>query len=213
MRPGSRETSVARIWLRCVAVFEKWEYTARTYCNYRHALLLSKAGTMKLAVIADTHMPRCAKALPRALIEGFESAHVDCILHLGDLTTPDVADMLRRYAPVDVVAGNNDNEEVRRRFPRQKIIDVDGVRIGMVHGDARNKPALACAQAAFSGDEVDVIAFGHSHKPYCEKHGGVWLLNPGSPTDKRTNPFFSFAIIEISHGRVTPKLIFYTSKA
>lgn len=168
---------------------------------------------MKLAVIADTHMPRCAKTLPPALTEGLKSASVERILHLGDLTTLDVINMLKRYAPVEVVTGNNDNEEVRRRFPRKKIIHANGVRVGMVHGDARNKPALACAEIAFSPAEVDIITFGHSHKPYCEKHNGIWLLNPGSPTDKRTNPFFSFAIIEIAHGRLTPKLIFYTSKA
>jgi predicted phosphodiesterase len=58
-----------------------------------------------------------------------------------------------------------------------------------------------------------VICFGHSHQPLCERRGSLWLVNPGSPTDKRTEPRYSFAIMDIARGRVRPRLVFFDRRA
>ena len=65
----------------------------------------------------------------------------------------------------------------------------------MVHGDGARGTTLDRARAAFAGETVDVIAFGHSHIPYLARHDGVWVVNPGSITDRRRQPHHSFAVL------------------
>lgn len=167
---------------------------------------------MRIGLVSDTHMPRFSKALPDALREGLVGQGVGLILHLGDFTVPAVADLFERIAPLDAVAGNNDGEEIRRRFGRRKILCIEGLRIGMTHGDGARRSTLERALDAFSGEAVDVILFGHSHVPYCEKHGDTWLINPGSPTDKRRNPRYSWGVLDIREGRALPTLHYYEDK-
>jgi len=167
---------------------------------------------MKIGVVSDTHMPRMARALPLALRDGLRTHGVELILHLGDFTAPDVAELFGAIAPFDAVAGNNDDAALRERFGRRKVLTLEGVRIGMTHGDGTRRTTLERACDTFAGDEVDVILFGHSHAPYCTRHGAVWLVNPGSPTDKRRNPLYSWALLEVRAGRVMPTLHYYADK-
>ena len=169
---------------------------------------------MKVAVVSDTHMPRFAKALPRALREGFAREDVALILHLGDFTAPEVADLFAAVAPFDAVTGNNDGAALGRRFGRKKVIEVAGARIGMTHGDdGAGRTTLARALGAFSEGDVDVILFGHSHVPYCARHGDVWVMNPGSPTDKRRNPRYSWGVLDIRDDGILPALHYYDDKS
>ena len=167
---------------------------------------------MKIGLVSDTHLPRFGHDLPAVLKQGLIAQQVELILHLGDFTTLAVADMFRRIAPFDAVAGNNDPDEIYRSFGRRKILAVAGLRIGMIHGDGIRKTTLERALDAFAGDAVDVILFGHSHSPYCKLHGDVWLVNPGSPTDKRRNSQYSYAVLEIVNRRATPTLYHYRDK-
>ncbi len=157
-------------------------------------------------------MPRFGQTLPRSLVEGFARAGVEYILHLGDFTGPEVAQWFQELAPLDAVAGNNDPALLWRRFGRKKIITHGEIRLGMIHGDGSNGTTLERALDAFAHDTVDVILFGHSHNPYCVRHGDVWVLNPGSPTDKRRNAQYSYGILDIIGGVVTPSLHYYPSR-
>jgi hypothetical protein len=167
---------------------------------------------VNIGVVSDTHMPRMARALPFALRDGLRAHGVELILHLGDFTAPGVAELFREIAPFDAVAGNNDDAALRGRFGRRKVLDLEGVRIGMTHGDGTHGTTLERAIDAFAGEPVDVILFGHSHAPYCARHGATWIVNPGSPTDKRRNPRYSWALLELDAGRVTPTLHYYADK-
>ena len=120
---------------------------------------------MKIGLVSDTHLPRFGKALPLALVQGLTAQRVELILHMGDFTMPAVADLFGAIAPFDAVAGNNDPDEIGRRFGRRKILDLAGARIGMVHADGTRKTTLDRALEAFADDAVDVILFGHSHVP------------------------------------------------
>jgi putative phosphoesterase len=162
-----------------------------------------------LGVVSDTHLPRFGRALPRALIAGLRDAKVDRILHCGDMTDVLAVDLLGAIAPVEAVAGNNDGPEIRARFGRQKILQIDGVRIGLVHGDRGAHAAPRNAFEAFHTSEVDVICFGHSHRPLREDRGAVLLLNPGSPTDKRINPEYSYAVLRVDGGRIIESRLHY----
>ncbi len=85
-------------------------------------------------------------------------------------------------------------------------------RVALIHVNGTRKTTLERALDAFAGDAVDVILFGHRRSPYCKLHGDVWPINPGSPTDKRRNPAYSYAVLEIVTGRATPTLHYYRDK-
>ena len=167
---------------------------------------------MKVGVVSDTHMPRFGTRLPAALRDGLRSAGVELVLHLGDMTSLAIVPLFEEIAPFDAVAGNNDGPEIRERYGRVKIVGVGAARIGMIHGDGERGTTLRRALAAFEGEALDALLFGHSHIPYLERHGARWVLNPGSPTDKRRQPRYSYALLEIAGGEVTPRLVYYEDR-
>jgi putative phosphoesterase len=168
---------------------------------------------MRVGVVSDTHMTRMAKTLPQALTAEFRN--VDIILHLGDWVAMEIYDKLAELAPVEGIAGNNDGAEIIERFGERKIVTLDGVRIGMIHGHApySGKGTDGNALLAFAQDEVDCILFGHSHQPLLRRENGILLFNPGSPTDKRREKQYSFGVLEIEEGQVSARHVFYDSKA
>lgn len=169
---------------------------------------------MRIGVVSDTHLPRFGRALPRALRDGLTEARVDLILHLGDWTEPWVADLLAAIAPLDGVAGNNDGPELEARFGRRKVLELDGARVGLTHGDlgpGRTTPERATW--AFANDPVDLVLCGHSHLPRrIALADGRQLLNPGSPTDKRREPRYSYALVHTVGREVRTELRFFDDR-
>ena len=151
---------------------------------------------VKALVLSDTHMPSRARTLPEPVVAALEEA--DLILHAGDLATVTVLDELRLYAPVTAVSGNVDDEEVRRLLPRRAIVQVGPFRVGLVHGHGPTGTTLERAAAAFADESVDCVVFGHSHQPLCQRQNSRLFLNPGSPTDRRTQPRRSIAWLRAS---------------
>ena len=130
------------------------------------------------------------------------------------MTDPIAIDLFEALAPLDAVAGNNDPDIIRERYGRKKVIEIDGVRIGMVHGDAgHERTTHGNAIAAFADQAVSVILYGHSHRPFVDRRGGVIVANPGSPTDKRLMPLFSYALLTLDRGQAAVSLKFYASRA
>ena len=164
---------------------------------------------MRVGVVSDTHLPRFGDRLPGPLLDGLREERVDLIVHLGDFTGPEIPDLFEALGPLEAVAGNNDPPAVAARFGRHKVVPVSGVRLGLVHGDGRRGTTVSRSLAAFAAGSVDVICFGHSHQPLCERRGALWLVNPGSPTDKRRQPRYSYAILDIVRGGVRPRLVFF----
>ena len=149
---------------------------------------------MRIIALSDTHIPRRAKELPRAVLAAL--AEADHIIHAGDITAPQLLDALAEYAPVTAVSGNADLPELQYALGEKKLLRLDGFVIGLCHGHGQKGTTLQRAAAAFEGEGVDAVVFGHSHIPYLGYHGGMLLLNPGSPTDKRRNPYYSYGVIE-----------------
>lgn len=166
-----------------------------------------------VGIVSDTHLPRFGTTLPRALERGLRRAGVQRILHLGDLTDLLVVPLFEAIAPFDAVAGNNDGEAIRKRFGRRKVVRIEDVRIGMVHGDGKRGTTKSRAIEAFADDDVDVILFGHSHRPVVGREDDVLIANPGSPTDKRLNPLYSYAILTVDGAHARVDLKFYVSRA
>lgn len=167
---------------------------------------------MRIGVVSDTHMPRMAKALPPPLVDAFRRA--DRILHAGDWTDLRVLGALEKLAPVEGVAGNNDGPEIVKRFGLRKVIRIGGVAIGLVHGHGAGSRVATEERAIreFRDQEVDCVVYGHTHVPVLKETNGLLVFNPGSPTDKRRQPKYSFGMLEIAGGKITAKHIFYDHK-
>lgn len=150
---------------------------------------------MRVGIVSDTHLYGKRTGLPGALIEGLQG--VELILHAGDWISVEIVEAMEKIAPVESVAGNNDGLDIIERFGRQKMLELTGYRIGLIHGDGYRGTTEQRAFQAFSQDKPDAVIFGHSHIPYMEKREGILLFNPGSPTDKRRQPRYSFGIMEL----------------
>ena len=171
--------------------------------------------SMRLAAVSDTHLPKFGKALPRALVDAIRTARIDLIVHLGDFTEPLVTALFEALGPFDAVAGNNDGPELVARFGRRKVLEIDRRRIGLTHGDlGLGGTTPQRARGAFASEAVAAVLFGHSHAPLVERVAGRPLLvNPGSPTDKRAQPRYSWALVEIDGGVVRAELRFFDDRS
>ena len=166
--------------------------------------------------MSDTHLPRFGRALPRALVDGFAVAGIERIVHAGDWTEPLAVELLEAIAPIDGVAGNNDGPAFHERFGARRILELDGVRIGVTHGHlGLGSTTAERARRAFEGERLDAIVFGHSHIPLIDPlPGGTWLVNPGSPTDKRRQATYSWALLTITGGAIAGvELVRFTDRA
>ncbi|MEU8825499.1 metallophosphoesterase [Streptomyces sp. NPDC048636] len=157
---------------------------------------------MRLLLMSDTHLPRRAKALPRELLD--QLPHADVVFHAGDWVDTATLDLLEsRSARLIGVYGNNDGPDLRARLPEVARVELDGLRFGVVHetGEARGRERR-CAERF---PDVEVLVFGHSHIPWdsTTDDGRLRLLNPGSPTDRRRQPYCTFMTATIEAGRLT----------
>lgn len=160
---------------------------------------------MHIAVLSDTHL-RPGKSLPSFVWEHLNQ--VDMILHAGDLTNMGLLEDLSSLAPVRAVSGNCDGWDVA--LPDRDIIECEGVNIGLIHGHVgKGKNTPDRAYYAFVDSKVDIIVFGHSHTPFLEWRNGLLLFNPGSPTDKRREQYFSFGLITIEQGQIQAKHVYF----
>lgn len=169
---------------------------------------------LRLGVISDTHMPHMAKRLPRAVVAGFLEEKIDMLVHCGDMLAAAAIEQFAAIAPFEAVAGNNDDGEIVRRFGYKKVLQIGNVRIGLIHGHGAQSRTRTPdhAFAAFRNDDVQAVLFGHSHIPLCEWRAGRLLFNPGSPTDKRRQPKYSYGILRIDHESIAPELRYFDDK-
>jgi hypothetical protein len=157
-----------------------------------------------VAAISDTHLPRGARRLPEACLELLRSA--DLILHCGDFSALSVLEELRALGPpVQAVHGNADEPALRELLPKELVVEAGGARLGLVHipGPAAGREERLVRRFPGCG----AVVYGHTHRPQVERHGGVWILNPGSPTERRTGPFHAMLRLEIEAGEIRPELV------
>jgi hypothetical protein len=128
------------------------------------------------------------------------------ILHCGDFVAAAFLDELRALGPpVDAVYGNMDELALREELPEEHVVHVGGARIGMVHIPGPAAGRAARLRARFPG--CDAIVYGHTHVPEATRDGGVWILNPGSPTERRRAPGRAMLVLRIEAGQIEPQLI------
>jgi putative phosphoesterase len=154
---------------------------------------------MRVVVLSDTHSPRRWQRCPPAVAEHLTGA--DLILHAGDVCTADVLIELSYYAPVQAVLGNNDLPEVAEWGASEILeLELEDLKIGMIHDSGPAAGRVARMRRRFP--DADLVIFGHSHIPMDVEEDGFRIFNPGSPTDKRRQPYGTLGVLEISDGRL-----------
>lgn len=147
--------------------------------------------TTRLLLLGDTHLPLRAKALQDQVWRLVDEA--DAVIHAGDWVGVALLDELEARARRLVgVAGNNDGTELHERLGEVARVEIEGVRIAVVHetGAAAGRERRCDERfGRASLEPADVLVFGHSHIPWdSTTPAGLRLLNPGSPTDRRRQP-------------------------
>jgi putative phosphoesterase len=154
----------------------------------------------RLLLVADTHVPKRARDLPVQVWSEMERA--DLVLHAGDWVDERLLDECESRAHRLVgVWGNNDHGGLRERLTEVARVEVEGVRIGVVHETGAAKGREARCSERFT--DLDVLVFGHSHIPWdTTSESGLRLLNPGSPTDRRRQPHCTYMTATADAGRL-----------
>ena len=161
-------------------------------------------GVARVAVVADTHLPRGGRRLPDACRHRLAAA--DLILHAGDVPLRAALAELEALGPtVTVVCGNADEPELAALLPEQAVVEVGGARIGLVHVPGPRAGREARLAARFPA--CDAVVYGHTHMPQVERWGRVWILNPGSPTERRRAPVRSMLELRVDGGRIETELV------
>jgi putative phosphoesterase len=162
---------------------------------------------MLVAVLSDTHLPRGSRALPEECVRRCRAA--DLILHAGDHSSLASLEELRRLGPpVHAVHGNADEPALRELLPKELVVEASGARIGMTHVPGPRAGREERLAARFPG--CDAVVYGHTHVPQVERHAGVWILNPGSPTERRSSPGWSMLQLRVRDAAIEPELIALT---
>jgi uncharacterized protein len=142
--------------------------------------------------------------LPDACVKLVRGA--DLVLHAGDFVSSGFLEELRAMGPpVEAVHGNMDEPELKASLPKQQVVEVGALRIGMVH-DAGPRVGRE-ARLASRFEDCEAVVYGHTHVPQVEPFQHLWVLNPGSPTDRRRQPVHTMIVLRIRGSRITPELV------
>lgn len=150
---------------------------------------------MQVGVLSDTHFRTLRDGL--GLLDHLRQgpfAGVELILHAGDLGTTELLDGYLDV-PLLAVRGNTDGEDAR--LPLQRVVELGGFRIGLIHGWGPVSGLENRVRKEFSAIPLDCLIYGHSHFPVCQRQEGLLLFNPGSPTDRRSAPCHSVGLLDL----------------
>lgn len=159
----------------------------------------------RIGVLSDTHLPDSAAA--SIFLQELAARHfadVELILHAGDIVAPGV---LAALAPCPVYGVRGNMDPPTPGFPHRRVIEVDGLRIGLIHGWGSPAGLVGRIRGEFAATPLDCLVFGHSHAPMCCRENGLLLFNPGSATDRRSMSRCSVGLLEVADGRIHGRII------
>lgn len=145
--------------------------------------------------MSDTHAKDLGD-LPERIRKDLEK--VDLIIHTGDYTSKILLDQLMALADFKGVHGNMDPDEIKRELPDKDIFEVNGFKIGITHPSEGGSPfGLNKRVSSKLGVDLDLIIYGHSHKPVNERVGNTIYFNPGSATGASPAKHKTYGVLRI----------------
>lgn len=95
---------------------------------------------------------------------------------------------------------------MRAVLPERLEVDLEGVRIGMVHIPGARDGRAARLRRWFP--DCDAVVFGHTHMPEHETlDDGFQIFNAGSPTERRRAPTKTLGLATIERGAISFELV------
>ena len=158
---------------------------------------LAHEHTMKIGVISDTHNffdPQ----IP-TLFSGVEH-----ILHGGDIGLPLIIFQLEAIAPVTAVLGNTDDPGLR--YKQTETVELAGLKF-LVHHIVNPRVLGEDIKGHLARTHPDVVVFGHTHKPFCERIAGTLFFNPGYAGKARFNLKRSVAILHYDEEQIRAEFL------
>lgn len=160
---------------------------------------------MKLGVISDTHgffHPGISRAF----------AGVEKIIHAGDLGAKAVYEKLSEIAPVTVVRGNHEPDEIPGSLSDPSVIVLVEKKVLLTHRLITMtweyfKDALSHLDPLPFFPEFDLVIFGHSHIPIWDKVQEMYFLNPGYAGDDHLEGHATAALMEITPEKISATII------
>ncbi|WP_254537060.1 metallophosphoesterase family protein [Halomarina litorea] len=175
---------------------------------------------MQLAILADTHVPSRADAIPDWVREAVRAA--DHVVHAGDFDSQETYDQIADLsAELTAVRGNMD-PELDPELPETTTVELGGVRFVVTHGtgpieDNHDRVVgIVREVVADTDDDLPLVGVsGHTHHLVdetveSEDRGDsarqtpfaptVRLLNPGSATGADPAEFPSMYLVEVEDG-------------
>lgn len=127
---------------------------------------------MKILIVSDTHK------MNDNYFRVLGKKKPDMVIHCGDAEGSEYALTQAADCPVQIVLGNND---FFSDLPRELILDIGPYKVWVVHGHnyyvSMGNEVLK-REAAARG--MDIVMYGHTHRPYFDQSQGIIVLNPGS---------------------------------
>jgi len=146
-----------------------------------------------VGVISDTHGLLRPEAV--AVLRGS-----DLLLHAGDIGAEEILSALGEIAPVVSVRGNNDVQAWARPVPETADVEILGMRIHLLHD-------LSQLSLKPEREGIQIVVFGHSHKPCNELRNGVLYFNPGSAGPRRFKLPVALGLLQIENGNVRGRIV------
>lgn len=146
---------------------------------------------MKILIISDSH--RYNQNIEKVLKK---VKPIDMLIHCGDAEGSEYFIGECAGCPMEIILGNND---FFSSLPKEREFEIGKYKIWLTHGHyfyVSMGPERIIEEAKARG--VDIVMYGHTHRPLIEHAGGLTVLNPGSisyPRQDGRKP--SYIIMEI----------------
>ncbi|MBD5480871.1 MAG: metallophosphoesterase [Lachnospiraceae bacterium] len=128
---------------------------------------------MKVLIVSDTH-----KRNDNFFRVLEKTSPVDMVIHCGDIEGSEYAIAESAGCPVEMVAGNNDFFST---LPMEREFELGKYHVWVTHGHnyyvSMGNERLK-QEARIRG--VDIVFYGHTHRPLLDLNDDVIAINPGS---------------------------------
>lgn len=146
---------------------------------------------MRALIISDTHR---MNGNYLDLVEKW--APLDLVIHCGDVEGSEYIISEAVDCPVEIVQGNND---FFSNLPRERQLEIGRYQVLVTHGHqyyVTTGHEFLAKEA--SARRMDIVMYGHTHRPVIEKVKDVLVINPGSLTyPRQANRKASYIIMEM----------------
>jgi len=157
-----------------------------------------------LTILSDTHISSVKRSraadLPPVVWESIKES--DAVIHAGDIVESSLLTAIAAVKPVYAVLGNND---IGMTLPESLELYFESIKVCVVHDAGPRKGRPERLKRRFP--HANVVIYGHSHIPDLQTHDGLLIINPGSCTDKRREPKFSFGRLAIEGSSTRPYIV------